>query len=81
MTLGGIVEQRRRENVAVVMTAAQQPLGNVEAVPAVGNRHRLEQGHPAFGQDPADERRLLRLHARPDVGDELPDPMHRSTPG
>jgi hypothetical protein len=77
VTFGRVVEQRRGEQVAVVLPAPEQPFGNVEAVATIGNRHRFEEGHATFGQDPAHQRRLLGLHARPNVGDELPDPMHR----
>ena len=80
VTLGRVVEQRRGEQVAVVVPAPEQPFGNVYAVATIGNRHRFEQGHGTLGQDPAHQRCLLGLHARPDVGDELPDPMHRSAP-
>lgn len=81
VTLGGIVKQGGREQVRVVVTTAEQPIGNIEAMPAVGNRHRFEQCHRAFGQDPACVRRLFGVNPRSNVGDELSDPMHRSAPG
>ena len=56
---------------------AQQPLGDVEAVAAIRDRHRFEEGHAALRQDPVHEGLLLRLDAGSHVGDELPDPMHR----
>ena len=77
MALGGIVQQRGGEEVAVVLPAPEQPLGDVEAMAAIRDGHRFEEGHAALRQDAVHEGLLLRLDARPYVGDELPDSMHR----
>ena len=77
MALGGIVEQRGGEQVVVVLPAPEQPLGDVDAVATIRDRHRFEEGHAALRQDPVHEGLLLRLDARSHMGDELPDPMHR----
>lgn len=75
--LGGIVEKGRTKQVRIVVAAAQQLLGHVEPVSAIRDWHQLEERDAARGKDTADERLLLGLDPRADVGDELPDPMHR----
>lgn len=80
MTLGGIVEERGAEQVAIVMPAAQQALNDVQAMPAIRDRHPLEEGNRALGQNSPRKRRLFRPDSRPNVGHELTDPMHRSAP-
>lgn len=80
MTFGGVVEQCGGQQVPVVMPGPEQALRHVDAVAAVRDRHRVEESHASFVQDPANERLLLRLDPRPHVGNELPDPMHRSAP-
>jgi len=75
--LGGIVEERRAEEVRIVVATAQQLLGHVEPVAAIRDRHRFEERHAAERKDAADQRLLLGLDPRADVGNELPDPMHR----
>ncbi len=81
MAFASIVQQRGAEQVTVVMAHPDQSAGNVESVTAVCHRHGLEQGHARIGEEAANERCLLRIHPRPHVSDELPDPMHRSGPG
>ena len=81
MTFASVVEQRGHEKVTVVEAHADQSADNVESVTAVGHRHGLEQGHTRIGEEAANERCFLRIHPRPHVSDELPDPMHRSGPG
>ena len=80
VALGGIVEQGRAEEVAIVVPASEQPAGHVEAVAPIGHWHGGEEPDAALGQDATHERLLLRLDARTHVGDELRDPMHRSAP-
>jgi hypothetical protein len=71
------MQQRRTQQVRVVMPGAQQALGDVEAMAPIRHGHRLEQSQPAVGKRASDERDLSRVDARADVRDELPDPMHR----
>jgi hypothetical protein len=42
VALGGIVEQGGGEQVVVVLPAPEQPLGDVESVAAIRDRHRFE---------------------------------------
>ena len=81
MPFGRIVEEGRAEDVGIVDAGGDQPLGDVEPVPAVGDWHRAKEGQWPRTQDTRDELFLARLDARSNVGDELPDPMHRSGPG
>ena len=80
MSLGGIVEESRGQQVRIVVAGTPQPGGDVQCMAPVGDRHALEDGGGPIGQCAAHEERLLRFHPRPNVGDELPDPMHRSGP-
>ena len=77
MTLGRIMKQCRTQHVGIFKAGLQQSVGDVESMPAVRDRHGLEQRDGAIGQDAARKRVLLGADARPDVGDELTDPMHR----
>ena len=80
VALGGIVQQRGGQELGIVLPAGQQPSRDVQAVATIGDRHAAEQRMGARGQHAARERLLLRLDARPQVGHELRDPMHRSGP-
>lgn len=71
------MQERRSEQVRVLMPASQQALGDVKAVTSIGNRHGLEEPDPIVGEHATDERDLSRVDAGADVGDELADPMHR----
>lgn len=75
--LGGIVEERRAEEVRIVVSTTQQLLGHVEPVAPIRDRHRCEERDSADRQDAVDQRLLLGIDPRADVGNELPDPMHR----
>ena len=80
MTLAGIVEERRGEHVAIVVSRGQQAMRDVEAMTSIRDRHRPEQRLRRRWQDALDERLLRRVDAGPHVGDELADSMHRSAP-
>ena len=78
--LAGVVEERGRKQVGILMAGSEEALRDVESMTAVGDRHPREQLLPPRRQDAFDERHLGRVDARPYVRDELPDPMHRSGP-
>ena len=78
--LRGIVKERGRQEIARVMACGEQLSSHVEGVAPVGDRHPLEERHGVRGQVPRGERCLLLPNSRSDMGNELPDPMHRSVP-
>ena len=80
MALRGIMQERGGEQVSVIVTSRQEPLGNVERVSPIRDRHRGEQGVSPRRQDSLDERLLDRIDPGTNVRDELPNPMHRSVP-
>lgn len=75
-----IVEERGAEEVPIFVPGPEQPVGNVERVASIGDRHRGKEPDTSLGQDAAHEGLLLRIDARTHVSDELRDPMHRSAP-
>lgn len=77
VTLGRVVQERRAEQIRVVVARLKQAFGDVQPMTAIGDRHRVEQPDAAVGKDPTDERRLVGVDPGADVRDELSDPMHR----
>jgi hypothetical protein len=77
LPLCDVVQERRPEQLWVVMSAAQQALRDVEAVAPIRDGHRLEQPDSTVGENAAHEGDLLGVDAGTDVRDELADPMHR----
>ena len=78
MALGGVVQERRTEEIRVIVAAPQQSIGHVQPVAAICDRHRVEQPDAALGKGATNERLIPGVDAGADVRDELPDPMHRS---
>ena len=77
MSLGRIVQQRRGQQVRVVLADRQEPIDHVERVPPIGDGHAVEQPGGPRRQDAVRERPFLVADPRPQVRGELTDPMHR----
>ena len=77
MPLASVMEERRGEEVAIVVARGEQPVRNVEAMTSIRDGHLPKQRLRRRRQDTLDERLLRRIDAGPHVGDELADPMHR----
>jgi hypothetical protein len=71
------VEKRRREQIAVVVSGAEQPVRHVESVTPIGDRHGLIQRQRAIRQEAPSDHLLSGVDPRSNVRHRLHDPMHR----
>ena len=77
VALARIVEQRGRQHVRIVVPGGQEARDDVERVTSVRNRHGTKESRAGRWEDPVHDLLLGGIDAGANVGDELPDPMHR----
>jgi hypothetical protein len=71
------MEQRRGEQVRIVVSGRQQLVDDVEGMAPVGNRHGLVERESPARQNPARDCLLTGIDPGANVRDRLHDPMHR----
>lgn len=74
--LGAVVQESRDQHVRIIAPAGHQARDQVQRVPSVGNWHASEERPGVGRQEAARQIGLIGPYPRPQVADELLEPMH-----